>query len=160
MECECGRGWAIQYELDFYLATNADGDPASSDVDAAFNNKMQMGYLLPVSLLTADGLAGLSLDDPAGMYSGDFASYLLNEVAPRLPEDATYLLVTQMAKVTADYSEIGLPITTNTLIGNTTIAYTTAVVPEPSAFAMLVFAIGLLGVVFHRRIQSRKYSTL
>ncbi|HRJ72043.1 MAG TPA: PEP-CTERM sorting domain-containing protein [Terrimicrobiaceae bacterium] len=151
--------WTIQYGLDFYLATNADGDPASGDVDATFNDTVQQGYLLPISLLTAEGLSSLSLDDPAGMYAGDFATYLLNEIAPRLPEEATYLLVTQMSKVNPDYSEVGLPITTNTLIGNTTIAFTTGAIPEPSTFVMLFLAVGLIGCSFRRRIPSENCST-
>ncbi len=146
--------WTIEYDLDFYLATNADGDPAPADVDAGFNDKVQQGYLLPVSLLTAEGLSGLSLNDPAGMYSGDFATYLLHEIAPRLPGDATYVLVTQMSKVNPDYSEVGLPITTNTLLGNTTIAYTTGAIPEPSTFAMLASAVGLLWLSSRSRIRS------
>jgi len=146
--------WTIQYGLDFYLATNADGDPDPGDVDAAFNDKVQQGYLLPVSLLTEEGLSSLFLDDPAGMYGGDFATYLLNEIAPRLPGDATYLLVTQMSKVNPDYSEDGLPITTNSLIGNTTIAFTTGVIPEPSTFVMFSLAVGYMGCSFRRRIRS------
>lgn len=144
--------WSIQYGLDFYFATNADGDPAASDVDATFNDTTQQGYLLSVSLLTADGLAGLSLDDPAGFYAGDFRTYLLDQVAPRLPADATYVLVTQMAKVHPDYAEAGLPITTAGLVGNTTIAYTTSLIPEPAAAALLgLFGPGLL--LRRRRIE-------
>lgn len=146
--------WTIEYDLDFYLATNADGDPVPADVDAGFNDKVQQGYLLPVSLLTTEGLSSLFLNDSAGMYSGDFATYLLDEIAPRLPGDATYLLVTQMSKVNPDYSEVGLPITTNTLLGNTTIAYTTGAIPEPSTFAMLASAVGLLWLSFRGRIRS------
>lgn len=142
-------GWEIQYNLDFYFATNADGNPAAGDVDATFNNKSQQGYLLPVSLLTTEGLAGLSLNDPAGYYSGDFADYLLEEIAPRLPGNATYLLLTQMGKVNPDFTEVGLPVTTSSLIGNTTIAYTTSAVPEPST-ALMVTA-GLLWLPFRRR---------
>jgi hypothetical protein len=43
---------------------------------------------------------------------------------PRLPGDATYLLVTQMGKSHPGYAEPGLPITTLSLLGNT-MAYTT-----------------------------------
>lgn len=115
--------WSIQYELDFYFATGADGDPAMEDADAAFNDKLQAGHLIPVEQLTTAGLAGLALDDPTGFHAGDFKQYLLDEIKPRLPGDATYLLVTQMAKTHPDYSELGLPITTGGFIGNTTIAY-------------------------------------
>jgi hypothetical protein len=134
---DASSNWAIQYSLDFYLAANIDGDPSSDDVDAAFNNTSQKGYLLPVSQLTAAGLAGLSLDNANGFYAGDLQSYLLDQIAPRLPDDATYLLLTQMDKVHPDYAESGLPITTASLLGNLTIAYTTDVVPEPASALML-----------------------
>jgi hypothetical protein len=93
------------------------------DADAAFNDKLQTGHLIPVEQLTPAGLAGLTLDDPTGFHGGDFKQYLLDEIKPRLPGDATYLLVTQMAKTHPDYAELGLPITTGGFIGNTTIAY-------------------------------------
>lgn len=141
--------WAIQYDLDFYFATNADGNPAAGDVDATFNNKTQTGYLLPTALLTPAGLATLALNDPAGFFGGDFENYLLDEVAPRLPEDATYLLFSQMDKVNPGYAESGLPFSTSSLIGNTTFAYTTAAIPEPAS-AMLVLA-GTIGTCLTRR---------
>ena len=147
-------GWTVHYQMDFFFASNADGNPAPNDADAGFNNAIQNGYLLPVSLLNPAGLAGLSLNDPAGMYGGDFASYLLSEIAPRLPGDATYLLVTQMAKTHPDYVEAGLPITTSSLIGNTTFAYTTAVIPEPSALALT--AAGALWLTLRRRKRTER----
>ncbi|MFV0338487.1 MAG: hypothetical protein ACK5LK_09645 [Chthoniobacterales bacterium] len=152
--------WELQYDLDFYFATNADGEPASTDVDAAFNNKTQTGYLLPVYMLTATGSVGLSLNDPAGMFAGDFVEYLVTEIVPRLPANATYLLVTQMDKVRPDYSESGLPISTNSYIGNTTIAWTTDVIPlpEPSVTTILAFS-GLLFILFQKRQQKLKTST-
>jgi hypothetical protein len=129
--------WAVDYDLDFYFATNADGDPSNADVDATFNDKSQIGHLIPVSALTLAGLVGVSLDDPAGFFAGDFEDYLLNTVVPLLPPEATYLLFTQMAKTSPGYTEAGLPITTSSLIGNTTIAYTTDAVPEPGSLALL-----------------------
>ncbi len=115
--------WAIQYLLDFYFATNADGDPSPADVDATFSDQPQTGFLIPVSQLTASGVAGLG--DPLGFYTGDFGQYLLGQIRPRLPAQATYLLFTQMGKTHPAYAELGLPITTGSLIGNTTVAYTT-----------------------------------
>jgi hypothetical protein len=119
------NNWTISYELDFYLATNADGDPDPADIDATFNNKLQTGYLIPVDELTPEGMNAVTFDDPAGFFNGDFESYLLDQIAPRLPHDATYLLVTQMDKLHPDYAEVGLPLTTGSLVGNTTIAFTT-----------------------------------
>ena len=75
--------------------------------------------------LTTSGLGAVSRDDPLGFHPGDFQQYLLDEIVPRLPPEATYLLFTQMGKTHPDYAELGLPITTNALIGNTTIAFTT-----------------------------------
>lgn len=117
--------WAIQYALDFYFTTSADGDPSPTDIDATFNDKLQTGFLIPVNQLTTNGLAAVNLDDPLGFHAGDFEQYLLEQIKPRLPANATYLLLTQMGKTLPGYAEAGLPITINSLIGNTTIAYTT-----------------------------------
>lgn len=122
--------WAIQYALDFYFATSADGDPSAEDIDATFNDKPQTGFLIPVNQLTPDGLAAAALDDPLDYYAADFAQYLAEQICPRLPAHATYLLVTQMGKTAPDYAAPGLPITTGSLIGNTTIAYTTQTLAE------------------------------
>jgi hypothetical protein len=134
--------WTVQYSLDFYFATSADGDPSAADVDATFNDKIQNGYLLPVSALTLNALASLAVDDPAGFYSGDFAQYVLTQIAPRLPANATYVLITQMAKTHPGYAEAGLPITTAGLIGNTTIAYTTNTLSSPPQLLSLRFVEG------------------
>ena len=32
------NNWTIQYTLDFYFATSADGDPSPTDIDATFDN--------------------------------------------------------------------------------------------------------------------------
>jgi hypothetical protein len=140
--------WAISYDLDFYFATNADGDAPVNplDVDATFNDKRQRGYLLPVARLTPEGLNSLALDDPAGHFSDDLADYLLNVVAPLLPSDATYLLFTQMEKNHPDYTEPGLPITPAGFIGNTTIAYTTGAIPEPTPLGLVLVMTALLSL--------------
>ena len=117
--------WAISFALDFYLATSADGDPSATDIDATFNDKSQTGFLIPVNQLTTNGLASVNLDDPLGFHTNNFETYLLEQIKPRLPANATYLLITQMGKTQPGYVELGLPITLNTLVGNTTIAYTT-----------------------------------
>lgn len=136
-------GWAIQYDMDFYF----DASIAAGSVDLTFDNKSQAGYLLPVSLLTPQGLSGLTLDDPAGFYGGSFSDYLLNQIAPRLPGNATYLLVAQMDKVHPGYAAGDMPITTNGLVGNTTIAYTTSAIPEPVGLGLL----GISGLLLLRR---------
>ncbi|MCB1127246.1 MAG: hypothetical protein KDM81_12165, partial [Verrucomicrobiae bacterium] len=134
--------WAIQYVLDFYFASSADGDPSPTDTDATFNDKLQSGFLIPVSQLTTVGLGAVGLDDPLDFHSGDFKQYLLEAIVPRLPPDATYLLVTQMAKIHPDYAEPGLPITINALVGNTTIAFTTHTLAAPPEFLSLRVADG------------------
>ena len=136
------NNWAIQYALDFYFAANADGDPSPADIDATFNDHTQTGYLIPVNRLTANGLAGMTLEYPAGFYDGDFAQYLLDEIVPRLPTNTTYLLITQMEKTHPGYAELGLPITTNSLVGNTTIAYTTQTLAEAPQILSLRFESG------------------
>lgn len=147
-----GQNWEISYNLDFYFATNADGNPAPTDADLTFNDKTQTGYLLPVSQLTSTGLSSLTLNDPAGFYGGDFKAYLL-DVAAQLPVGATYLLFTQMAKTHPGYAESGLPINTLGLIGNTTVAYTMAAVPEPS---LLAHSSALVALLFWQRRQRKR----
>ncbi len=132
--------WAIQFSVDFYLASTADGDPSPTDIDATFNNKLQAGFLIPVNQLTSNGLAAVTLDDPLGFHTNDFATYLLEQIKPRLPVNATYLLLTQMGKTAAGYVEPGLPITLNTLVGNTTIAYTTQTLAAAPTLLSLQFA--------------------
>ncbi|MCO6401386.1 MAG: hypothetical protein J5I99_09185 [Verrucomicrobia bacterium] len=129
-EAHATNNWAIQFALDFYFATNADGVPDADDVDATFSDVPHSGFLIPVSQLTSTNLATLNLDDPLGFYTGDFEAYLLEQIKPRLPTNATYLLITQMGKSHPSYAEAGLPITTNSLVGNTTIAYTTQTVAD------------------------------
>lgn len=135
--------WAISYNLDFYFDTNASSNP----INATFDDKAQVGFLIPVSELTPAGLSVLALNDPAGFFAGDFDDYLLDVITPILPGDAEFLLFTQMLKVNPDYAEPGLSITTNSLIGNTTIAYTTTVIPEPASLALLATG----GVLLLRR---------
>lgn len=133
------NNWAIQYAADFYLATSADGDPSPTDIDATFNEKPQTGFLIPVNQLTTNGLAAVTLDDPLGFHTGDFKTYLLEQIKPRLPAHATYLLITQMGKTHPGYAELGLPITTNSLVGNTTIAYSTnALAVAPTVVSLQV----------------------
>ncbi|MFO1514933.1 MAG: hypothetical protein U1F83_18840 [Verrucomicrobiota bacterium] len=135
--------WTIQYTLDFYLAASADGDPSLTDIDATFNDATQTGFLIPVSQLTTNGLAAVSLDDPLGFHTGDFEQYLREQIVPRLPANATYLLITQMGKSHPGYAELGLPITTNSLLGNTTIAYTTQTLAAAPQIISLDFTNGL-----------------
>ncbi|MCK4658641.1 MAG: hypothetical protein KAV82_03880 [Phycisphaerae bacterium] len=123
------NNWSISYVLDFYLASNTDGDPDPLDIDATFDDQPQTGYLIPVAELTEAGMAAVELDDPAGFFDGDFEQYLLDEIAPRLPAEATCLLVTQMEKCHPVYHDDDVSITLGSLVGNTTIAYATQPLP-------------------------------
>lgn len=145
--------WAISYELDFYFDTSASPNP----INATFNNALQTGYLIPVEELTPAGLSGLALADPAGFFAGELADYLLNVVLPLLPSEATFLLFTQMTKTQPVFTEPGLPITTASLIGNTTVAYTTSVIPEPTSLALLALGVPLL-TMRYRRNQRREHT--
>jgi hypothetical protein len=141
--------WSITYDLDSYFATNVDGDPGPEDVDAVFSDKTQTGYLIPVSELTDTGLAAVELDDPTGFFAGDFEAYLQQTILPLLPEEATYLLITQMSKTAPEYVQPGggLPITTNSLFGNTTVAFTTEDIYAPDPVVTLRLTDGDPGVL-------------
>lgn len=140
-------GWAIQYAADFYFDAIFNSNNNFS-VDVTFDDAQQVGYLLPTSLLTMQGLASVTLNDPANLYAGDFENYLLTQIAPRLPANATYLLVTQMVKVHPGFVSSDLPTTAaSLLIGNTTFAYTTSAIPEPVGLGLL----GVGGMLLMRR---------
>lgn len=141
-------GWVIQYNSNFYLATNADGDPNPADKDAIFTQVKQTGYLLPVSALKA-GMDELAFS-PDGMTDTNFSlkSYLLQEIQPKLPTNATYLLLTWMDKTHPTWTDSGLPITTNSAVGNMTIAYSMETIPEPSSMALLALSTGAGGVFY------------
>ncbi len=149
--------WAIQYNLNFFLAAAQDGDPSPTDKDAIFVQATQTGYLLPVSALTPS-LPEL-LFNPGGISNSlSLKSYLLSEIQPALPTNATYLLLTWMNKTNPFSTDTGLPITTNSLVGNMTVAYTTSTVPEPSSMMLLTLAAVVLGFLFMRRNRVAKTS--
>ena len=147
------NNWSIEYTADFFFDAGADGNPpAGDDVDSAYNNKTCTGYLIPVGELTSIGMMDVALDDPAGFYEGDFEQYLLDEIVPRLPAEATYLLITQMSPTHPDYAELGMPITTNSLVGNTTFAYATQGIPEPRMLPLVSAGAWLMNVLRRRRV--------
>lgn len=146
--------WAIQYDLDFYFATNVDGDPSPDDKDVVFAGVAQTGYLIPYSALIP-GMADLPFTpDGVSITNTNFSSYLLTQIQPQLPTNTTYLLVTWMNKshpASVDPGLAGMGISTNSEFGNMTIAYTTSAVPEPSSMFLLALGAGLLGVCWIRR---------
>jgi len=91
-----------------------------------------LGCVIPVDQLTPAGLAGTSIDDPSGYYTNDFQAYLLGEVAPRLPDDARYLLFVQLLKTSLLFStDPGHVDTNDTLFGECWFATTSdEIIPE------------------------------
>jgi len=114
--------WALQAIFDWYYDTPFGGP---NTIDMTFDNYQWNGFIIPVSQLTTAGMEATALDDPLGYFAGtsaDFESWLLNEVAPRLPQDATYLLFVQgEAHPAWTHPEIGM--TTDGIVGETIIAY-------------------------------------
>jgi len=123
--------WAFQICFDWYYDTPFAG-PGS--IDITFDNYQWSGFAIPVSELTAAGMDATILDDPLGYFGGtsaDFELWLLNEVTPRLPEEATYLLFVQgEAHPAWTHSEIGM--TTDGIIGETIIAYAVPQCGDPN----------------------------
>jgi len=87
--------WALQASFDWYYDTPYGG---SGTIDITFDNYQWNGFIIPAGKLTTAGMSATTLDDPLGFFGGtseDFESWLLNEVAPLLPQETTYLLFAQ-----------------------------------------------------------------
>ncbi|MCC6238748.1 MAG: PEP-CTERM sorting domain-containing protein [Phycisphaerales bacterium] len=140
--------WSISYSLDSYFDASIDTDQTAPTL--VFDNAVQHGYLLPKSIWSSSGtLTGLGLPNQ-GFYSGGFSDYLTQQIVPRLPDDADYLLITQMDKTQPVWAKTGLPISSNSWVGNFTIAY--SVVPEPATAGMM--GLVLAGWALRRRRSS------
>jgi len=150
-ECDCVDGlpnsgsysasadsdWAFTATIDWYYDVPYGGP---GTIDMVFDDYGWAGFLIPVSELTAAGMAATSLDDPLGYYAEDFESWLWTEVASRLPVDAKYLLFVQ-GEAVVTWSQT--PLETGVgIAGETIMAYTT--VPEPAS--IVIFALGLCGI--------------
>ena len=122
--------WDFSLTFDWYYDTPYEG----IGIDMIFDDYAWEGFLIPVGELTAAGMAATVLEDPLGYYAGDFEVWLLDEVAPRLPGDANYLLFAQ-GKAVVTWSQTTLETGTG-LVGETILAYTTA--PEPATVASLL----------------------
>ena len=126
--------WALQASFDWYYDTPFAG---AGGIDMTFSDYSWNGFILPVSELTGAGLAATTLDDPLGRFSGtasDFESWLLGQVAPRLPQEAAYLLFAQ-GEAHPEWTDPMMGMTTDGLVAEVIIAYA---VPEPAAAALLV----------------------
>ena len=140
-QASVAQNWAFEASFDWYYDTPWAGP---GTIDMTFNNFVWDGFIIPVSELTDAGMAAAALDDPLGYFDGNFESWLLDEVATRLPQEAVYLLFAQGQANPVWTNTPGM--TTNGIVGETIIAYA---VPEPVAVAL--FAAGLCPLALRRR---------
>jgi len=122
--------WAFDATFDWYYDVPYEGP----GIDMIFDDYAWEGFLIPVGELTSAGMAATVLEDPLGYYGSDFETWLLDEVAPRLPGDAKYLLFVQEEAVVT-WSQTSLE-TDIGIVGETILAYATA--PEPATVVMLL----------------------
>ena len=137
--------WAFDAAFDWYYDTPF---PAPDGIDMTFDEYAWHGFLIPVGELTEEGMAVAALDDPLDYYGGDFEAWLLAEVVPRLPEDATWLLFAQ-GEASPEWRHEMMGMTPEGIIGETIIAYAT--VPEPATLLLLACGVGALAASMRRR---------
>lgn len=126
--------WAFQACFDWYYDTPFGG---MGTTDMTFDDYQWSGFIIPVSELTATGMAATTLDDSLGYFDGNFESWLLNEIAPRLPHEADYLFFAQ-GQANPSWTHSMMDMGTDGIVGETIIAYA---VPEPATVTLL--AVGL-----------------
>jgi len=117
--------WVFEMSFDWYYDTPFDG---SGTIDITFDNYKWDGFIIPVSKLNPAGMAATVLDDPLGYFGGtsaDFESWLLIEVAPRLPQDARCLLFAQ-GEAHPAWRNPMMGMTMEGIVGETIIGYTIA----------------------------------
>jgi hypothetical protein len=136
--------WTFEANFNWCYDTPFAG---TGTTDVKFENYPWTGFIIPVSELTTDGMAATVLDDPLGYFGGNFESWLLNKVAPQLPEQATHLLFTQ-GQANPSWTNPQMGMTTDSIVGETIIGYA---VPEPAT--MMLLAAGLCCIRGMRRPQ-------
>lgn len=141
-QASAAQNWAFAATFDWYYDTPFG---ESGSIDMTFNDYQWTGFIIPVSQLTAAGMAATALDDPLGYFDGDFESWLRDEVAPRLPEDAVYLLFAQ-GEAHPVWTHPMMGMTTDGVLGETIMGYA---VPGPVTVSL--FAAGLCPLVLRRR---------
>ena len=88
-----------------------------------------------------------TLDDSLGYFGGNFEQWLLNKIAPQLPQDAAYLLFAQgQANPAWTGQQVGM--TTGGLVGETVIGYA---LPEPATIMLLAAGLCCARCVRHYR---------
>jgi len=121
--------WAFSITVDWYYDTPYAG---AGTIDMTFDNYTIAGFIIPVRALNQAGLNRVALSDPLGYFGGtsaDFEAWLLAEVAPRLPSEATYLLFAQ-AEHHPTWTNPDMGMTAEGIAASTIIAYAT-VAPFP-----------------------------
>ena len=125
------ENWAFEAILDWYYDTPYAGP---GNIDLTFNNYRWSGFIIPVSELTIAGMEATTLDDPLGYFGGtseDFESWLLIEVATRLPSEAVYLLFIQ-AQAHPSWTNPNMGMTTDGIVGETIIGCAVAQCGDPN----------------------------
>ncbi len=142
--------WAFDLVFDWFFDTPFGGP---GTIDMTFDDYRWSGFIVPVGRLTPEGMALVTLDDPLGFFGGtsaDFEAWLLNEVRPALPAEATWLLFAQgTAHPAWTHPQMGM--TTDGLADQTIVAYTT--VPEPASVVFLLA--GAMGLLARRSGRKR-----
>jgi len=143
-----GANWAFEANFDWYYDVPFAGP---GTIDMTFNNYQWNGFIIPVSELTPAGMTAVTLDDPLGYFGGassDFEAWLLNEVAPRLPKEAVYLLFAQ-GEAHPNWTHPMMGMTTDGIVGETIIGYA---VPEPTT---AFFFLSGLWALASKRLQKK-----
>ena len=137
-----GQSWGLSFRVNSLADTPKPGIVNHTEV-----YPQCLGCIIPVSELTTAGLAQTVIDDPSGYATNDFEAYLLEEIAPRLPDDARYLLCVQFLKTHILYSSVPDHVNTNdTLFGECWIAHTRdEIIPEPVALGLASMVLVLNG---------------
>jgi len=139
--------WAFQMTMDWYYDTQFAGP---NTIDMTFNDYQWNGFIIPVTELTAIGMAATTLDDPLGYFGGtseDFEQWILDEVAGQLPTEAGYLFFAQ-GEAHPIWTHPMMGMTTDGIIAETIVGY---VVPEPTSFSLVILALSSLAVRRSRR---------
>ena len=136
--------WAFEASFNWCYDTPFAG---AGTTDMRFDGFQWTGFIIPVTELTIAGMDATMLDDSFGYFDGDFENWLLNQVVPRLPQQALYLLFVQ-GQANPAWTNPMMDMTTDGIVGETIIGYA---VPEPTA--MMLLAAGFCFVRMLRSLQ-------